>query len=221
MSNEYFNPDGNPTQGGSLTSSQLRTEFTAIQSGFAKLPTLAGNASKPVIVAANESGLSVGNALGITLGTKQASTSGTSIDFTGIPSWAKRITVNFVGVSINGSDWIQIQIGDSGGIEASGYSGGNVALSGDGLSPATSIFAFLVALVGAAGVVHGTVVLNLQDASGFTWCSHGNLSDSATSFMNVSAGSKSLSAVLDRLRITTNSGTATFDAGSINISYEG
>jgi len=35
-----------------------------------------------------------------------------------------------------------------------------------------------------------------------------------------SAGSKTLSAQLDRIRITTVNGTDTFDAGSINIMYE-
>jgi hypothetical protein len=34
-------------------------------------------------------------------------------------------------------------------------------------------------------------------------------------------GSKSLSAALDRVRLTTVNGTDTFDAGSVNIMYEG
>ena len=44
-------------------------------------------------------------------GTAVASTSGTSIDFTGIPSWVKRITVMFNGVSTSGTSFKQIQIG--------------------------------------------------------------------------------------------------------------
>ena len=47
----------------------------------------------------------------ITSMTAQASTSGTSIDFTSIPSWVKRITVMFNGVSTNGSNNLLIQIG--------------------------------------------------------------------------------------------------------------
>src|SRR3990167_6478732 len=62
-----------------------------------------------------------GQGLAITLGTEQASTSGTAIDFTGIPSGVKRITVMLFGVSTNSTSNYLIQIGDSGGIETSGY----------------------------------------------------------------------------------------------------
>jgi len=62
-------------------------------------------------------------------GTSQASTSGTSIDFTGIPSWVKRITVMFNGVSTNGTSNKQIQLGDSGGFETTGYLGASVQLT--------------------------------------------------------------------------------------------
>ena len=41
-----------------------------------------------------------------TLMTAQNTTSGTSIDFTGIPSWVKRITVMFQGVSTTGSSQV-------------------------------------------------------------------------------------------------------------------
>ena len=37
----------------------------------------------------------------LTNGTTQASTSGTSIDFTSIPSWVKRVTILFNGTSTN------------------------------------------------------------------------------------------------------------------------
>ena len=60
----------------------------------------------------------------LTSGTAQASTSGTAIDFTGIPSWAKRITVMFNGVSTNGTSNPQIQLG-SGSPTTSGYTGYN------------------------------------------------------------------------------------------------
>lgn len=56
----------------------------------------------------------------LTQGTSQASTSGTAIDFTGIPSWVKRITVMFSGVSTNGTSVPQIQVG-AGSVTTSGY----------------------------------------------------------------------------------------------------
>lgn len=61
-------------------------------------------------------------------GTAVATTSGTSIDFTSIPSWVKRITVVFTSVSTSGTSPVQIQIGDSGGVETTGYTGTHVSI---------------------------------------------------------------------------------------------
>jgi len=159
----------------------------------------------------------------ITLATQQATTSGTSIDFTSIPAGVRRITVMFVGVSTNGTDSILIQIGDAGGIEATGYLAavGIFVVGAASVSAATT--GFCVATMGATGaasVIHGSVTLSLENAATFTWVCAGimNQSDLARSF--ISSGSKSTSAELDRVRITTVTGVDTFDAGAINISYE-
>ena len=56
---------------------------------------------------------------GLQTGTAVASTSGTSNDFTSIPSWVKRITVMFNGVSTNGTSPVQLQIG-AGSVTAQG-----------------------------------------------------------------------------------------------------
>ena len=80
----------------------------------------------------------------IVSGTSVASTSGTSIDFTSIPSWVKRITVMFDGVSTNGTSNLQVQIGDSGGIENTGYTAAasGVANSGNLVTAASSTSGF-------------------------------------------------------------------------------
>ena len=57
----------------------------------------------------------------ITNGTAVASTSGTSIDFTSLPNWIKRITVMFNQVSTSGTAYKFIRLGTSGGIVSSGY----------------------------------------------------------------------------------------------------
>jgi hypothetical protein len=54
-------------------------------------------------------------------GTAVASTSGTSIDFTSIPAWVKKITVMFDRVSTNGTSFVQVQLGTSGGFVITGY----------------------------------------------------------------------------------------------------
>lgn len=153
---------------------------------------------------------------GIQSATAQASTSGTSIDFTGIPSWVKRITVMFNGVSGSGSSNFLIQIG-SGSVLTSGYvSSASYNGTSNGMSTSTAGF-LLVTANGAGDFFRGNIVLTLLGSN--TWVSSGVLAR-ADGYMNLSGGSVALSGTLDRVRITTVNGTDTFDAGTINILYE-
>ena len=154
----------------------------------------------------------------ITQGTAVASTSGTSIDFTGLPAWVKKITVMFNGVSTNGTSNLACRIGD-GSISSSGYASGATRIGTSG-AVATSTAAYLLTGDnGSASVHHGSVVIT--NISGNSWTAYGVLSRSDDGFSNISGGSKTLTGTLDRVRITTVNGTDTFDAGSINILYEG
>ena len=152
----------------------------------------------------------------IVSGTAQASTSGTSIDFTGIPSWVKRISIVFSGVSLNASGVMLVQLG-SGSITSTGYT------SGGWQSSATYATATNGMLVGAgqlaASVQHGVYTLALL--TGNTWVGSGTIADSSgNAYHGVGGGTIALSGTLDRIRVTTATGTPTFDAGSINIQYE-
>jgi hypothetical protein len=153
----------------------------------------------------------------ITSGTAVASTSGTSITFTGIPSWVKRITVMFSAVSTTGTSDIIIQIG-SGSVTTSGYVSGKAYIQG---STATQIAATnaIVGLVTntAADSQYGTVILT--NVTGNTWVGTAQ-SWTSNSIFDMSSGGITLGGVLDRVNITTNTGTPTFDAGTINILYE-
>lgn len=144
---------------------------------------------------------------------------GTAIDFTGIPSWVKRITVMFDGVSTNGTSTPIIQIGDSGGIETTGYNSVASAMSSSVTSGTfTNCFPLAPATTAATNTINGVVqIVNLNLN---TWCESGNLAYPNASSV-LSAGSKTLSNTLDMVRITTANGTDTFDAGTINIMYEG
>jgi hypothetical protein len=157
----------------------------------------------------------------LTLGTSQASTSGTSIDFTNIPSWVNRVTITLFGISTNGSSRKTIQLGTSSGFVTTGYLGsmseiagsgaGGTALAGSGLA---------IRQTGNTDVIHGTATWN--KTTGNTWI--GNLmvgfSAGSTSTMCFSSGSIALASALTQVRITTENGTDAFDAGSINIMYE-
>ena len=132
----------------------------------------------------------------------------------------KRITIMLNGVSTNGTANPVIQIGDSGGIEATGYLG-SMANIGSGVASATNFtIGFGIFTAAASVVMHGTIVLTLQNAATFAWTAAGMVGLSDNTFVCTTAGRKLLSAELDRVRITTSNGTDAFDAGLINISYE-
>ena len=152
----------------------------------------------------------------IVSGTAVASTSGTSIDFTSIPSWVKRITVMFNGVSTNGTSNLLVQLGDSGGIETTGYvSAANYSTNTN--APGTAGFFILYGVPAAVNTFRGCIIF--CNLSGNIWVMNGNMADDGDRNSS-SAGAKTLSNTLDRVRITTVNGTDTFDAGSINILYE-
>jgi hypothetical protein len=157
----------------------------------------------------------------IQLGTAVASTSGTSIDFTSIPPWAKRATVMFDGVSTNGSSLIMVQLGDSGGIETTGYAAGSFLAQQSQLcvvSQNTTGFT-VIPQSGPGVLLYGS--MTFDRLTGNTWIGNGSMwNDVATVTQMVSAGRKTLSDVLDRIRITTVNGTDAFDAGTINVSWE-
>lgn len=152
--------------------------------------------------------------LGTVIGTEQ-SASGTSISFTGIPSWAREIVVHLLGVSTNGTQNWQIQIGPSGGVETTGYNSGANA---NGTS-ARGTSGFLINNFGSANVVlHGQIKFTMESASTNTWTSLGILTRSDADGTVHSAGAKACASAIDRLRIIMD-GTDEFDAGSFNISY--
>ena len=196
------------------------TEVTApAVAGSNTLVLPGGNGTADQALVTNGSGtLSFADRGRMVLSTAQNSTSGTSIDFTGIPSWVKRVTVMFDGVSTNGTSFGQIQLGDSGGVENTGYTSQFSADSSTSavMTTGLGIFSRPNAAYGFSGLIQ------IANISGNTWASSG-----ALAFINVasvcwtSAGSKTLSATLDRVRITTVNGTDTFDAGTINILMEG
>jgi hypothetical protein len=168
------------------------------------------------VPASNATMLVSGTSL-ITSGTAVASTSGTNIDFTGIPSWAKRITVMFNNVSTNGTAHMQAQIGTSSGFHTTGYLGsyGYGQAPNFNLTTGFGIYSDL-----ATDMIQGSFVLNCLDSATGIWTFNSLLGWSSRPYQLPGAGSKTLSGILDRVRITTVTGTSTFDSGLINISYE-
>jgi hypothetical protein len=142
--------------------------------------------------------------------------SGSSIDFTGIPSWVKRITVMFDKVSANGTSPFLIQLGDSGGFETSGYES-FITIAASTVTTDSTTAGFRSGGGIAARGWRGMIQVCLL--SGNTWVASGTLNDLVANNAFVS-GSKTLSDTLTQVRFTTVNGTDTFDAGSVNIMYE-
>ena len=154
----------------------------------------------------------------ITQGTAVASTSGTSIDFTSLPSWIKRITVMFSGVSLSGTANPLIQIG-AGSVTTSGYISSGAAVAGAGSTGMLSSTAgFVMNSSGAANVVSGHMIITTLGSN--VWVSSHSAKYSTT-FCLFGGGDITLGGTLDRVRITTTNGTDTFDAGSVNLLWEG
>lgn len=157
----------------------------------------------------------------LTSGTAVASTSGTAIDFTGIPSWVKRITVMLSGVSTNGASPPMVQLGTASGVETTSYisiAGFAGSTSASGATPYTT--GFTIATANPANLIYGHINITLIGSN--IWSSsHVMGANSAGVYYSLQGGgTKTLAATLDRIRITTVNGTDTFDAGSINILYE-
>jgi hypothetical protein len=152
-------------------------------------------------------------------GTAVATTSGTSIDFTSIPSWVRRITVMFSGVSTNGTSNLLVRIG-AGSIQTTGYdSTVSVGTAAGTFQSSTAGFILVYPNQSATCVFKG--IVTLVNLSSNIWVQSGAISDSVFQlYNNGSSGSVTLSGTLDRVRVTTVGGTDTFDAGTINILYE-
>jgi hypothetical protein len=150
----------------------------------------------------------------ITSGTAQASTSGTSIDFTSIPSWVKRITVMFNGVSTNSTSNLILQAG-AGSVATTGYSSSAWTTNTNNANSTTSFL--LTATNAAAYIWSGSATLYLLGSN--IWTLNSTLSWQGASALSIGAGNVALGGTLDRVRISSVT-PDTFDAGSINILYE-
>ncbi len=176
--------------------------------------------SAPAVSGSNTQTLvaTTGTLAPIVSGTAVASTSGTSIDFTSIPSWVKRITVMFSGISGSGTAPFVIQLGDAGGIEITGYSSSAMRVGAASSAYLSSTTGFVLQESNAAASVYNGIATIALIGSN-NWAQSSFLVSPTANTGNSAAGSKTLSDTLTQVRITID-GTQTFDAGTINILYE-
>ena len=151
---------------------------------------------------------------GLQYGTATALSS-TSVTFTGIPSWVRRITVLYNGISTTGSSLFQVQIGTSGGIQTTGYN----AQAFDNSTSNVSTTGFVFISQGNASPTWGGAG-RITFCNGTTWVYEGSVSSSSTGYLASAGGYKDLSGTLTQFRITTVNGTDTWDAGTVGYIYE-
>lgn len=202
------------TSSGLVQTADTSGELVLQNNGTTRLTVNASGVTIPTLTATAITGTTVTGA--ITQGTAVASTSGTSIDFTSLPSWVKRITVMISQVSSNGSSPFIVQLGTSGGFTTSGYYGQTNTV---GVANAT--WSSGMAINGAGDAAQQfTGMMIISNVTSNSWVAM-TCSSRAASNSQYGGGGVGLSGALTQLRFTTVNGTDTFDAGSINIMYEG
>lgn len=153
----------------------------------------------------------------LTQGTSITTSSGTSHDFTGIPSWAKKITVNLRDCSTNGASSLLLRVG-AGSVQTTGYLSVSISENNTTQASVNDLTGFVMFATAAANANQGAITL--YNVSGNQWVSDHQLYNTTNTTCH-GAGGVTLSGTLDRVRLTTIGGTDTFDGGIINIIYEG
>ena len=212
---------GNSSNGGTAISTDTSGTLNIVTGSGSGSNAITIDASQVVTIPGN---LTVSGTLsasggvsgGIRSGTA-VTASGTSVDFTSLPTGIKRITVIFSGISTNGTSSPLVQLGTSGGVVASGY-GGSSSLIASTVTTQNFTTGFGERSQDGAAVRTGS--WTITNVSGNIWVCSGVLGRSDSALTTVTGGTVTLSGTLDRLRLTTLNGTDSYDAGTINIFYE-
>jgi hypothetical protein len=206
-----------PVASGGTGAATLTANNVLLGNGTSAVQVVAPGTTGNVLTSNGTTWASTAPSGGITSGTAVASTSGTSISFTGIPSTVKRITLMLRGVSVTAENMF-IRIG-SGSFTTSGYVAVTTTVTGtNAISIGSSTVGFPVTSDSGLNIFSGSFTLSL--VSGNDWVIFGGVASRADNNRFTStAGGVTLSGVLDRIQIITEGGE-TFDAGTINILYE-
>ena len=154
----------------------------------------------------------------LTSASAQTASGQTSIEFTSIPSWVKRITVMFTGVTNSATAEVIIQLGST-TYQTTGYLGSSTTFGVSGMSTDASTTGFMLSNNNSSGASRNGSV-SITNLTSNTWSCAGVIGLSSSARGCTTAGSVALSGVLDRIRVTTVAQANTLTGGTINILYE-
>jgi hypothetical protein len=145
-------------------------------------------------------------------------TTNTFLEFTALPSWVKRITLMFSGLSTNGTSDIIVQLGTGATptYTTTGYLGTCITGTASLTNYTTGLL--LSNVVTATDIGHGNMYIT--NVTGNTWTETHCYGASDSTLIRHGAGAIPLAAALTAIRITTAGGVNVFDAGTVNIFYE-
>lgn len=223
----------NVVSSGTITAGSYQTSGITVLAGNSTVTQLQVNSANAVVANSTTTLLTVGgtttltaNTTGITsagivadsVGTIRPlvamtanTVSGTAVDFTGIPSWVRKITVTVYNLSTSGTSIPEVRLGTASGVANTGYLGATTGtVYSDGFALSNS--------VAATNFYHG--LLTIANVTGNTWACSGCIARSDGATTHTLGYSIALSAALTQLRFTMVNGTDTFDAGTVNVMYE-
>jgi hypothetical protein len=166
-------------------------------------PTFSGTPGSSLIFRMSSGGLSASGS--------------TSVDFTSMPSWINIITVTFRNISTNSNSNLLVQLGTSSGVTTSGYVSTSIDFDGSGSVTTSSTSGFVMKVNPSSNIINGTMTIAYTGSN--AWVNNHTASNSTT-IMQVGGGTIALGGTLDRVRITTVSGSDTFNAGTLNVLYQ-
>lgn len=193
-----------------LTGTQATTLLDAFTSALKGLAPASGGGTTNFLRA---DGTWASPGAGDTLGTDRTLPAAGTDSFTGLPSGLNEIVVMLADVSLGTTELFGIKIGDSGGIETTGYRGQAGEIGGT--SVASTAFFLLVSASANADLWTGIITLSRK--TGNQWTYKGVLESSAIG-VAVSTGKKTLSGELTQVQLAVD-GAGNFDGGSWNIRY--
>jgi hypothetical protein len=155
---------------------------------------------------------------GLTQSSSVATTSGLSVGITTITGTPKLIMFHLNGVTTSGG--VTIQIG-SGSYTTSGYLAYGARIP-NSANPATTNYTngFGINMAASSTALYG--VVTLSNTTGNTWAasySLGALQGGSTNLNFTGGGTVALGGAIDRIQVTSTSGSDVFSAGSISVNY--